>query len=149
MSNLHDLTDRQIEILNFIHEYQTEHGFVPAMREIGEAVGIRSTSAVSYQINRLVLLGYISKVDEVSRGMILLTPAYDAIGRQAPDDCDFSMLRAELLALRTENRRIRELYEARVKNLERERNQISQTLAMMKYRVIQQLESVFEEEMTS
>jgi hypothetical protein len=65
---------------------------------------------VSYQINRLVLLGYISKVDEVSRGMILLTPAYEAIGRQAPDDCDFSMLRAELLALRAENSRIRELY---------------------------------------
>ena len=59
------------------------------------------------------------------------------------------MLRAELLVIRTENRRIRELYEACVKNLEQERNQISQTLAMMKYRVIQQIESVFEAEMTS
>lgn len=86
---------------------------------------------------------------EVSRGMILMAPAYDVIGKQDPDECDFSMLRAELFALRSENRRIREQYEARVKNLEREHNQLSQTLTMLKYRVIEQLENVFEEEIAS
>jgi|GEM_PF-1822300 len=140
-----NLTDRQIEILSFIYNYQTEYGFVPSIREICEATGIRSTSAVSYQINRLVRSGYINKVGEVSRGMILMASAYDVIGKQAPDECDFSMLRAELLALRSENRRIREQYEARVKNLERERNQLSQTLMMLKYRVIERLECAFEE----
>src|SRR5690606_20775856 len=108
----HELTDRQIEILSFIYDYQTDYGFVPSIREICEATGIRSTSAVSYQINRLVRLGYINKVGEVSRGMILMAPAYDVIGKQVPNECDFSMLRAELLALRSENRRIREQYEA-------------------------------------
>jgi len=145
----HDLTTRQVQILSFIHEYLTGYGFVPTIREICDATGIRSTSAVSYQIDRLVRLGYISKVGEVSRGMILLAPAYDVIGKQKPDDCDFAMLRSELLALRSENTRIREQYEARVKNLERERNQLSQTLAMLKYRVIKQLEGVFEEEIAS
>ena len=146
MTKNHALTDRQIAILTFMHDYQNNYGFVPAIREIGKAVGIRSTSAVSYQINRLVQLKCISKVGEVSRGMILMAPAYDALGKQSPDDCDFSMLREELFALRSENKRIREQYEARVKNLERERNQLSQTLAMLKYRVIEQLEGVFEEE---
>jgi hypothetical protein len=145
----HELTDRQIEILSFIYDYQADYGFVPSIREICEATGIRSTSAVSYQINRLARSGYINKVGEVSRGMILMAPAYDVIGKQAPDECDFSMLRAELFALRSENRRIREQYEVRVKNLERERNQLSQMLAMLKYRVIKQLECVFEEEIAS
>ena len=149
MTKTYDLTDRQIAILTFMHDYQVNYGFVPAIREIGKAVGIRSTSAVSYQINRLVELKYLSKVGEISRGMILLAPAYDAIGRQSPDNCDFSMLHAELFALRIENKRIRAQYEERVKNLERERNQLSQTLAMLKHRVIKQLEGVFEEEMAS
>ncbi|MEQ8676573.1 MAG: MarR family transcriptional regulator [Aggregatilineales bacterium] len=145
----HELTNRQIEILSFIYDYQTDYGFVPSIREICEATGIRSTSAVSYQINRLVRSGYINKVGEVSRGMILMAPAYDVIGKQAPHECDLSVLRSELFALRLENRRIREQYETRVKNLEHERNQLSQTLAMLKYRVIKQLEGVFEEELAS
>jgi len=36
-----------------------------------------------------------------------------------------------------------------VKKLERERNQLSQTLSMLKYRAIKQLEGVFEEEWAS
>mgnify|MGYP002713288524 CR=1 FL=1 len=145
----HNLTDRQIEILTFIYDYQIEYGFVPSIREICDATGIRSTSAVSYQINRLVKSRYIDKTGEVSRGMVLRASAYDVIGKQAPDECDFSMLQAELLALRSENRRIREQYEARVKILERERNQLVQSLSVLKSRVIKQLEGVFEEELVS
>lgn len=136
----HVLSERQTAILTFIHGYQIIHGFVPSIREIAEAIGTTSTSAVTYQINRLVLLGYISKVGEVARGMILLAPAYEAIGTEAPEDTNLSMMRAELLALRVENQRIRQLYEERVKKLERERNQLSQTLSMLKYRVMRQFE---------
>lgn len=117
MIEKHNLTDRQIEILTFIYSYQTKYGFVPSIREICDATGIRSTSAVSYQINRLVKSGYIDKIGEVSRGMVLKASAYDVIGKQALDECDFSMLLAELLVLRSENRRIREQYEARIKEL--------------------------------
>ena len=114
----HNLTDRQIEILSFIYDYQTKYGFVPSIREICDAIGIRSTSAVSYQINRLVESGYIDKTNEVSRGIVLKAAAYDAIRHQASDECDFSILRAELFALRSENRRIREQYEVLFKSLE-------------------------------
>ena len=78
--------------------------------------------------------------------MILLAPAYEAIGAEAPEDTNFSMMWAELLALRVENQRIRQLYEEHVKKLVRERNQLSQTLSMLKYRAIKQLEGIFEEE---
>ena len=145
----HELSERQMAILTFIYEYQIIHGFVPSIREIAEAIGTTSTSSVTYQINRMVRLGYISKVGEVSRGMILLTPAYEAIGTEASEDTNLSMMRAELLALRVENQRIRQLYEERVKKLERERNQLSQTLSMLKYRAIKQLEGIFEEEQVS
>lgn len=145
----HALSERQMAILTFIHEYQIIHGFVPSIREIAEAIGTTSTSAVTYQIKHLVRLGYISKVGEVARGMILLAPAYEAIGAEAPEDTNLSMMRAELLALRVENQRIRQLYEERVKKLERERNQLSQTLSMLKYRAIKQLEDIFEEERVS
>lgn len=145
----HVLSERQMAILNFIHEYQIIHGFVPSIREIAEAIGTTSTSAVTYQIKRLVQLGYISKVGEVARGMILLAPAYEAVGVEAPEDTNLSMMRAELLALRVENQRIRQLYEERVKKLERERNQLSQTLSMLKYRAIKQIEGIFEKERVS
>lgn len=137
------ITARQLDILNFIDEYRQQNGYSPSIREIGAGTGIASTSAVNYQINRLVEGGYLARTSEVSRSFILLEAAYEAMDKQSPDECEFSNLRAEVIALRTENKRIREQYETRVKSLERERNQLSQTLVMLKYRVMEQLEGVF------
>ena len=139
------LTKRQVDILSFIYEYQRTTGFPPSIREIGKAVGIRSTSAVNYQINRLMTLEYLGKVSDVSRSITLLSSAYEAIKVPVPAESDFSILRAELLALRAHNKCIREQYESRVKHLENERNQLSQMLTMLKYKIIEQLEDVFEE----
>jgi SOS-response transcriptional repressor LexA len=137
------ITERQLDILNFIEEYRQQNGYSPSIREIGAGTGIASTSAVNYQINRLVEGGYLARTSEVSRSFILLETAYEAMDKQSPDECAFLNLRAEVIALRTENKRIREQYETRVKSLERERNQLSQTLAMLKHRVMTQLEGVF------
>jgi hypothetical protein len=141
-SEYQQITERQLDILNFIDEYRQQNGYSPSIREIGAGTDIASTSAVNYQINRLVEGGYMVRTSEVSRSLILLETAYEAMGKQAPGECEFSNLRAEVIALRTENKRIREQYETRVKSLERERNQLSQTLAMLKYRVMEQLESM-------
>ena len=137
------ITERQLDILNFIEEYRQQKGYSPSIREIGAGTGIASTSAVNYQINRLVEAGYLVRTSEVSRSFILLEAAYEAMDKQSPNECESSNLRAEVIALRAENKRIREQYEVRVKSLERERNQLSQTVAMLKYRVIEQLEGVF------
>ena len=40
-------------ILAFVNEFIHENGFAPSVREIGEAVGLRSTASVSYHLNQL------------------------------------------------------------------------------------------------
>lgn len=40
-------------ILNYINEFIRENGYSPSVREIGEAVGLRSTASVSYHLQAL------------------------------------------------------------------------------------------------
>ena len=48
------LSERQRRMLDFIAKWTAESGYPPSIREIGEAVGISSTSVVNYNLNRLV-----------------------------------------------------------------------------------------------
>ncbi len=79
MSNL---SERQRKILQFIVGFVSDNEFPPTIREIGEQVGISSTSVVNYNLAKLEELGLISRRKEVSRGLSLnwdrlqeLTPA--------------------------------------------------------------------------
>jgi repressor LexA len=65
------LSDRQRRIMIFIREYLEEHNYPPTIREIGQAVGISSTSVVKYNLERLVEKGLIERSGEVSRGLRL------------------------------------------------------------------------------
>ncbi len=65
------LTDRQRKILEFIQSFSEQYGYPPSIREIGRAVGISSTSVVNYNLNRLVEEGYLSRDQNVSRGIRL------------------------------------------------------------------------------
>ena len=47
------------KILQAIISYIEQHGYPPTYREIGDMVGIKSTSMVSNQIERMVELGMI------------------------------------------------------------------------------------------
>ncbi|WP_405911613.1 LexA family protein [Streptomyces sp. NBC_00963] len=38
-----------------------EHGRCPTMREIGNAVGLSSTSSVNYQLRRLQAQGFVTR----------------------------------------------------------------------------------------
>jgi repressor LexA len=49
----HDLTPRQRLVLQVIEDSVQRHGYPPSMREIGDAAGLASTSAVSHQISAL------------------------------------------------------------------------------------------------
>jgi repressor LexA len=68
MSNL---SERQRKILQFIVNFVNENEFPPTIREIGEQVGISSTSVVNYNLAKLEELGLISRRKEVSRGLAL------------------------------------------------------------------------------
>lgn len=41
------------QILEFVNQFVQENGFAPSVREIGEAVGLRSTASVSYHLQQL------------------------------------------------------------------------------------------------
>jgi repressor LexA len=63
------LSDRQQRILDFVVEYTGDHGYPPSIREIGQAVGISSTSVVDYNLRALERGGMILRDREVSRGL--------------------------------------------------------------------------------
>jgi repressor LexA len=68
-------SDRQRKILAFIEDYLDEHSYPPTIREIGNEVGISSTSVVNYHLNKLTDAGYIEREDRVSRGLKLSGPS--------------------------------------------------------------------------
>jgi len=63
------LSRRQERMLSFIRRFVNERRFPPTIREIGEAVGISSTSVVNYNLNALEKKGKIERDRNVSRGL--------------------------------------------------------------------------------
>ncbi|MET0454179.1 MAG: transcriptional repressor LexA [Mycobacterium sp.] len=63
MSDSNDtvLTDRQRTILDVIRESVTTRGYPPSIREIGDAVGLTSTSSVAHQLRTLERKGYLRR----------------------------------------------------------------------------------------
>ena len=57
----HALSERQEEVLQFVRDAVRRHGYPPSIREIGEAVGLRSTSSVSHQLRMLQKKGYLQR----------------------------------------------------------------------------------------
>jgi repressor LexA len=57
----HVLTWRQRKILQAIRDSVQKRGYPPSMREIAEAVGLISTSSVSYQLSILERKGYLRR----------------------------------------------------------------------------------------
>ena len=66
------LTDIQEKIIAAITHYRQDKGYNPTMREVGEAVGLSSTSSVSYQLSQLREFGYLAKADAGQRAMDVL-----------------------------------------------------------------------------
>lgn len=61
MSYMKDLTKRQQEILDFIRAEVHRKGFPPSVREIGEAVGLSSSSTVHAHLSAIEAKGYIRR----------------------------------------------------------------------------------------
>lgn len=69
------LSEKQTRMLDFIKIFSLESGYPPTIREIGEAVGISSTSVVNYNLNVLQREGLIFRDRTVSRGIKLVEGA--------------------------------------------------------------------------
>lgn len=60
-------SDKAQRILDYVNQFVQENGYAPSVREIGTAVGLRSTASVSYHINALQEKGLL--MTPVSKGM--------------------------------------------------------------------------------
>lgn len=54
-----ELTKRQDDVLKYIKKYVAKHGFPPATREIGAALGLTSPATVHTHIKKLIQKGYL------------------------------------------------------------------------------------------
>jgi repressor LexA len=70
------LTPRQRRIVEFIQETVRDRGYPPTVREIGEAVGLTSSSSVHSQLRNLERKGYITKDAAKPRTIGLPTEAH-------------------------------------------------------------------------
>lgn len=55
------LTDRQRRVLEVIRDSVAERGYPPSIREIGDAVGLNSTSSVAHQLRTLERKGFLRR----------------------------------------------------------------------------------------
>ena len=71
MRNAKPLTEKQIDILNFIESYIDEYGYPPSIRDIQNNCDISSTSVVKYNLDRLQEKGLMNRDSEISRSISL------------------------------------------------------------------------------
>ncbi len=75
----HVLTWRQRKVLQVIRDSVQKRGYPPSMREIGEAVGLTSTSSVSYQLSTLQRKGYLHRDVGRPRTVEVRLPGHPAV----------------------------------------------------------------------
>ena len=46
-------SDKAEQILDYVNQFVMQNGYAPSVREIGAAVGLRSTASVSYHLRQL------------------------------------------------------------------------------------------------
>jgi len=73
------LTDRQLEVLRFIAREIEERGYPPTIREIGEALEIRSTNGVNDHLKALERKGFLTRDPVKSRALIPTSAAREAL----------------------------------------------------------------------
>jgi repressor LexA len=87
----HVLTWRQRKVLQVIRESVQRRGYPPSMREIGEAVGLTSTSSVSYQLSTLQSKGYLRRDAGRPRTVEVRLPGHPAVRPEPEIDDDTPM----------------------------------------------------------
>ena len=72
---MHRTSDKAERILEYVNQFVQENGYAPSVREIGAAVGLRSTASVSYHIRALQDKGLLQSPGEKGRKRSIVTGA--------------------------------------------------------------------------
>jgi repressor LexA len=73
------LGDRHRKIMEFLTTFQSDNRYSPSIREIGESIGVKSTSLVDYYLRQLEEMNYIDRDEHISRSIRVLRPMYAAV----------------------------------------------------------------------
>lgn len=66
-------SDKPQQILDFVNQFTKDNGYAPSIREIGAAVGLRSTASVSYQLQQLQEKGLLQSPGGKGRKRAIVT----------------------------------------------------------------------------
>lgn len=80
------LPERQQRILLTIRDWVVRHGYSPSTREIGEAVGLRSTSSVSKHLAALEEKGFLRRSNTMSRPIDVRAFLQGTSARESTED---------------------------------------------------------------
>jgi SOS-response transcriptional repressor LexA len=75
------LGERHRKIMEFLTNFQEDNGYSPSIREIGESIGVKSTSLVDYYLKQLEEMQYIDRDNHISRSIRILRPMHTAAGQ--------------------------------------------------------------------
>jgi repressor LexA len=75
------LTARQQRILEHLRDFMEQRGYPPSMREIGEAVGLTSSSSVAHQLKVLEEKGFVRRDPNRPRALEVFLPEVMAARR--------------------------------------------------------------------
>lgn len=79
LSELQPLTDRQLSVLQFLHEYFSKNRCMPTRREIAEFLELKSLNVAPY-LSALEKKGYVTKKGErLRRNLELTQNAYEKL----------------------------------------------------------------------
>ncbi len=73
------LSERHRKIMEFLTRFQDQSGYSPSIRQIGDSIGVKSTSLIDYYLNQLQQMGFIERDEHVSRSIRILKPIYGEI----------------------------------------------------------------------
>lgn len=83
LANAETLTPRQRRLLEVIRDAVTTHGYPPSIREMGDLIGLSSTSSVSHQLRVLEERGFLRRDPRRPRALEVLLPTTDDDARSA------------------------------------------------------------------
>ncbi|WP_221585650.1 transcriptional repressor LexA [Microbacterium sp. G2-8] len=81
-----NLSEKQLAILEVIQQSIQVNGYPPSMREIGDAVGLKSLSSVTHQLGQLELSGYLRRDPGKTRAMEVLIDLPGTSATENPAD---------------------------------------------------------------
>lgn len=81
-------TKKQHELLAYLQEFITEHGYSPSYREIMRGCNYTSVATVALHINNLIKRGHVVKRDKSARSLEVVSTA--GVGKSKPKKTDHS-----------------------------------------------------------